>query len=100
MLSTTSRSVQLSWIPGFNGNQEILGYNIYQRDYDSDLDFVPVSSNPGKYTTTLSVYNITSGIVPYTKYVFRVIACNELGCGVFDNGITSSPYRTQPDGMF
>ena len=47
------------------------------------------------YTTTQLEFNITSDIIPYTKYVFTIEACNLLGCGARNQ---SEPRRTETDG--
>ena len=47
------------------------------------------------YTTTQLVFNITREIIPYTKYVFTIEACNFLGCGARNQ---SEPIRTETDG--
>ena len=102
VVNYTARSVLVRWQPGFNGNAPILGYNIYQNDLDRDAmgEYVPVatSSGVGVYTTTDIMYNISIGILPFTKYVFVVEACNFLGCSDRNASPLSPPIRTNPDG--
>ena len=83
MISFTTMSVYLQWtVPNFDGNSDILGYNIYQRTVDSQNTLQPVqTSSPSPYTTTTTMFNITSGVLPNTSYEFAVEACNTIGCG-------------------
>ena len=83
VINFTAQSVYLQWSPpAFIGNSDILGYNIYKRvvDNQNTLQHVQTSSS-SPYTTTTTMLNITSGIMPYTKYEFAVEACNMIGCG-------------------
>ena len=99
VVSYTAWSVYLHWTPGYNGNSDILGYNLYMNEADSGsykLVDVGVSS---VYTTNGTSLNITSGILPYTRYQFRVTACNALGCSNITAGAPSTPITTKPTGM-
>ena len=82
IVSFTARSVYLQWRPPtFTGFTNILGYNINLRNVDLNTDFQPVQSDStGSYTTTALMYNITSGLTPYTTYEFTIAACNKVGC--------------------
>ena len=90
----------LSWVPSFDGNLDIMGYNVYQYDMDRENNYTLVqgSLHPN-YTTVHMMFNITSGIIPYTKYTFVVEACNSLGCSDRTGGMASSPIRTNTAGM-
>lgn len=81
----TADSVYLQFsAPNYSGNSKILGYNIYQRMIESEgVDtFHPVHTHSsGPYTTSNVEFNITSGILPYTKYELTIEACNMIGCG-------------------
>ena len=73
-----------------------MGYNIYQSDLDRGIMNQPVAGPTHvDYTTDQLVFNVTSGIIPYTKYIFTIEACNILGCGA---GNQSVPIRTDTDG--
>ena len=99
-VSYTARSVFLTWKPSFDGNVEILGYYIYQNDLDRENMFrIVQTGQPAGYTTTETTFNITISIIPYTKYVFVVQACNGLGCSNRNAGEPSTPIRTEPDGQ-
>lgn len=96
IMSWTARSVYLEWEPSFDGNLDILGYNIYQNDLDRNLMNQPVANaTHPEYTTDQQEFNVTDGIIPYTKYVFTIEACNLLGCGARNQ---SEPRRTNTDG--
>ena len=43
-------------------------------------------------------FNISIGILPFTRYSFSVQACNEIGCSMFENGIPSKVITTAEDG--
>jgi netrin-G3 ligand len=98
----TSRTVNVSWTNGFDGNSKIKGYFVYQKDLDRNGEFIYVhSSGPHSYTAETETSTvITSGIIPYTKYQFTVVACNGVdgsNCSNFDKGIPSVPVRIEPD---
>ena len=73
-----SRWVFLTWKAGFDGNKPITSFNIYGRNLNTSSSFQLVNSQTqmGQY-----LYNISSGIAPFTNYSFTVQACNLLGCG-------------------
>jgi len=81
----------VTWNVPYDGNSEIMGYIVYFNNLDSDSDFKPVSTSTigigkrqvvsSQFTTTNNSYNVTEGILPFTRYQFSVVACNELGCG-------------------
>ena len=61
------------------------------------------SSSIGKrqanmFTTTTNSYNVTEQIIPFMRYQFAVVACNELGCGDLELAGQSTINRTQQDG--
>ena len=98
-ISFTAVSAYLQWhAPVFTGNNEIHGYNVYQRALDGlDSKFVQISRLSGQYTTTSTMINITTNIRPYTKYEFAVEACNMVGCS---DRLLYSPIRTNPAGIY
>lgn len=95
VINFTAHSVYLKWTaPDFNGNTDILGYNVYQRAVSSQNILQLVQTTiPSSYTTTATMFNITSGVMPYTKYELAVEACNMIGCG---SRMVSAPVRTSP----
>ena len=97
--SYDKRTVDLSWQPDFDGNRDILGYQVYRKDYDDMSDQFSLVS-PTYLTTTETSFTVSSGIIPYTKYVFKVLACNVIGCTDISDATPSDPIRTPPDGNF
>ena len=96
-----SRWAFTTWNIPYSGNSEIMGYIVYIRNVESNLDFVPVTTStgigkrqvmPSQYTTTSTSYNVTKDILPAMQYQFSVVACNELGCGIL--GQPSPTVRT------
>ena len=62
------------------------------------------SSSIGKrqanmFTTTTNSYNVTEQIIPFMRYQFAVVACNELGCGDLELAGRSTINRTQQEGQ-
>ena len=96
-VSYTAVSVYLKWsVPAFIGNSPLLGYWVYQRAVDSQALpqlISPVGSS--QYTTNSTMFNITSNIVPYTRYEYGIEACNAIGCS---NRFVYSVFRTNPSG--
>ena len=85
----------MTWNVPYNGNSEIMGYIVYINNLDSNLGFTQVSTSSMKrqttssqFTTTSTSYNVTDNVLPFTRYQFTVVACNELGCGAL---VQSSP---------
>ncbi|XP_011404665.2 PREDICTED: receptor-type tyrosine-protein phosphatase delta-like isoform X2 [Amphimedon queenslandica] len=100
--SYTSRTIDVSWSPGFDGNNPIKGYFLYQKDLDRDGDFIlALPSTTHSYTTESGTnFRISDGIIPYTKYTFTVVACNGVdgtNCSAVDRGTPSNPVRIEPD---
>ena len=97
LVNFTARSVYLQWTaPNFTGNSDILGYKVYQRAVDTQTTLHFVQTSPSSpYTTTMTMFNITSGVLPYTKYELAVEACNMIGCGTRTGPAT---VRTNPAG--
>ena len=100
-----SRWVYLQWDIPYDGNNDIMGYNVYIRFVDTNSDFtlVVTSSSMGKrqanmFTTTTNSYNVTEQILPFMRYQFAVVACNELGCGDLELAGASTINRTLPEG--
>ena len=49
------------------------------------------------FTTATNSYNVTEQIMPFMRYQFAVVACNELGCGDFELVQPSTIIHTLPD---
>ena len=90
----TSRTVELSWLPAFDGNRDIIGYQVYFRNYDVITDFEQIGDD---YHTTNVTEFVVEDLIPYTKYEFKVLACNVIGCTVQDEATPTTPVRTLPD---
>ena len=101
------RWISLQWFIPYSGNSDIIGYNVYIRFVENESEFRPVmtSSSIGKrqanmFTTTTNSYNVTEQIIPFMRYQFAVVACNELGCGDLEAAIASPTHRTLPEGLY
>ena len=101
-----SRWVYLQWDIPYDGNSDIMGYNIcirFVEENDSNLTLI-LLSNMGEnqtsmfITTTTNSYNVTEQILPFMRYQFVVVACNELGCGDLEEAGASTINRTLPEG--
>ena len=85
----------MSWQPAFDGNRDILGYQIYVRDSDDVIsDFIQIGTE--LYTTNDTYYDVI-GLIPYTKYEFIILACNMIGCTLQEITTPTNPIRTLPD---
>jgi len=100
-----SQWVYLQWDVPYDGNGDIMGYNVYIRFLDTDSNFtlVMTSSNVVKrqanmFTSTTNSYNATEQIIPFMRYQFAVVACNELGCGDLELTGLSQIVHTLQDG--
>ncbi|XP_065918563.1 hemicentin-1-like isoform X2 [Dysidea avara] len=99
-----SRWVFIQWDIPYDGNNDIIGYNVYIRFVESNSNFIQVMiSSNGKrrqasmFTTATNSYNVTEQIMPFMRYQFAVVACNELGCGDFELVQPSTIIHTLPD---
>lgn len=93
LLSKTSTSVKISWLPGFDGNSPITKYSIEMKALVSDTESSNSSSweNAKSNVTaeqsgnTLRYSEVIPDLKPARKYIFRVRACNKVGCGDASN---------------
>ena len=81
-----NRWVLVTWSIPYNGNSEIIRYNIYIRNVQSNAIFtVALLADSVRKSQTMSSptmsYNVTENILPIMLYQFITIACNQLGCG-------------------
>ncbi|GAB6026606.1 Down syndrome cell adhesion molecule-like protein 1 [Chamberlinius hualienensis] len=73
-----SRKVKLSWSQPFDGNSIILKYRVEGKLSSAEWsDSMLLLSTPTASTTAAEV----EGLLPATKYTFRVLAENEVGVG-------------------
>ena len=100
-----SRWVYIQWFIPYDGNSDIIGYNVYIRLVDTSSDFTLVmpSSSMGKrqanmFTTTTNSFNVTEQILPFMRYQFAIVTCNELGCGDVELAGPSTINRTLQEG--
>ena len=99
------RWVYLQWDIPYDGNSDIMGYNVYIRSVNNNSDFTLLMTSSGMgnrqanmFTTTTNSYNVTEQILPFMRYQFAVVACNRLGCGDLEAAGTSQIIQTHQDG--
>jgi len=97
----------MQWDIPYDGNSDIIGYNVYIRFVESNSNFMQVitSSNGKKrqanmLTTTMNSFNVTEQIMPFMRYQLATVACNELGCGDLELAQPSTIVSTQPDSKY
>lgn len=94
VVSYTATSIYLQWTPGYDGNSAILGYNVYIREGSSQSFTLIMTNSLIPYSTIEQSINVTN-VMPFTRYQFKVAACNTIGCS--DDGL-SSPITTKQAG--
>ena len=82
---STARDVTLQWVPGFDGNSQVLNFSVYQqsRTFSNSTDFnLILTLDPSQLTVASGVYSfvIAETILPFRSYSFIVDACNAIGC--------------------
>ena len=70
--------VVIWWQPDFDGNRPIQQFVLYQQIPDGNFTLVDVEVL--MFVEGFFHFNITAGILAFTRYSFAVEACNELGC--------------------
>lgn len=87
--------MDLTWQPPpFDGYRPVIQYTLYRNDLDRSNEYILAETGLESNSTS---FNVTTDILPYTKYEWRVRACNVIGCSVFEDGVASVPVRTLPD---
>ncbi|XP_012558399.1 cell adhesion molecule DSCAML1 isoform X1 [Hydra vulgaris] len=71
-ISSTSRSIHLSWRPGFNGNSPIISFRL-------EMKLWAANWNLGKFFITKETQYLVEGLSPGLKYSFRVSSSNRHG---------------------
>ena len=94
-----TRWLALRWAAMFDGNRPITSFVIYQQNINLTSSFMSLGTlqvSNLMFRDGNFMYNVTTGILPFTNYNFTVQACNVLGCG---NVSQPSPtVMTLPDG--
>ena len=79
--SKTSRTITVSWKPGFNGNSEIISYTV--RISENDFNYRDANcqgwSNSSCTVSGLDTNATLEGLRPFTTYFLRVYAGNKVG---------------------
>ena len=80
LVSNSSRSVNISWSDGFNGNSVILDYKVTITSKGQALENVTcdgIVSADGCNVTSKTVH--IGGLQPFTEYQIKVVARNNVG---------------------
>ena len=71
-ISSTSRSIHLSWKPGFDGNSPVTSFRLEMKSWSANW-------NLGKFFITKETNYLVEGLNPGSKYSFRVSSSNRHG---------------------
>ena len=79
---STDRDQFITWDNGFNGNLEIIGYDIYiNSSRNPDLSPIDLAGVKGEAAVTLNgTTAVISNLIPFVEYSYAVTICNLLGC--------------------
>ena len=88
----------LRWTPAFDGNRPIRSFlvNLQNINLTSPVPLATLQASNLMFRDGNFMYNVTTGILPFTNYNFNVRACNLLGCG--NASETSPTVMSLPDG--
>ena len=93
-----ARWLALRWTPTFDGNRPITSFLVNQQNINltSSVSLGTLQVSNLMFRDGNFMYNVTTGILPFTNYNFNVQACNLLGCGNVSQ--LSPTVMTLPDG--
>ena len=95
VISTTSRVVNASWTPGFNGNSDILNYTVEistDNQTFSNATCQGLSSSGCVVSSSFTNASLVE-LHPGTKYYIRVFATNKVGSSTASSVITTITYE-------
>ena len=92
VIAKTSRVVNISWTPGFNGNSDILNYTV---EISRDNQTFAQATCPGLSSSGCVVSSFFSnaslvGLHPGRTYYIRVFATNNVGFSTASSVITTT----------
>ena len=92
VIAKTSRVVNISWAPGFNGNSDILNYTV---EISTDNQTFAQAACPGLSSSGCVVSSSFTnaslvGLHPGRTYYIRVFATNNVGSGTSSSVITTT----------
>ena len=98
-----SRWIALRWTPTFDGNRPVLRFILHIRNVNMTEDFMPVENLTASalmMSGSSFMYNVSreSVVLPFTRYSFRVVSCNEIGCS--DQSQESDDVQTLQDSEY
>ncbi|XP_071504823.1 protein sidekick-2-like [Diadema antillarum] len=76
---TESRTIIVSWMPGFNGNSPLIRYILEQKEDDSSFREVEATVHP--WLTEISV----TGVKPSRRYQYQLRAQNNVGISEYSD---------------
>ncbi|XP_076349782.1 cell adhesion molecule Dscam1-like isoform X2 [Tachypleus tridentatus] len=94
VVSFTSRSVTLSWLPPFTGNSPITEYIVQWKKKEDKWQQQSSNSTIRGNETTF----IISNLLPFTSYSFRVFAVNRLGTSEASQAVHAKSNEEAPGG--
>ena len=92
VIAKTSRVVNISWTPGFNGNSDILNYTVEistDNQTFSNATCQGLSSSGCVVSSSFTNASLV-GLLPGRTYYIRVFATNNVGSGTASSIITST----------
>ena len=92
VIAKTSRVVNISWTPGFNGNSDILNYTV---EISTDNQTFAQATCPGLSSSGCVVSSSSTnaslvGLHPGRTYYIRVFATNNVGSSTASSVITTT----------
>lgn len=81
LVTKGSRTIEISWMAGFNGSSAIQNYTVEigeDKENFTDVDCQGTLSN-GTCVVSNSTNASLTGLFPFTKYFIRVFATNAIG---------------------